>query len=377
MPQHEDAAAYAYAVESDVRWLLRKLADPDADAAYAVEALGSTAARVLGGAVRRFAPDLAEPVTEQDELDILGMTVAELNVAATVLAASRATTFGAGPAERADLERAAASLSACRLDLERDRAMATTATAFAPRAEHSPDPPTAARRLRDEADQTLDSLAVRVSGAVRQAARTVAGCPSGQLGQALANLRDLDTLAEKVRPVEKKLRGLAELALRLVTQALTRLSRVLPAGCLDDACARVGRLTASFGTSVPGSMTAEVLGIPGVRQEIAARFASAEPERWDTKLLDGGTADLTALAHRFESVMAAASAVLAGTVVAGDALGWIPLAMEVRPAIVASVALAVLAFVVVTGRDFAGSGSVFTRVRSVRHVVAVACGEGT
>jgi len=377
MPQQEDAAGYAYAVEMDARRLLRKLADPDADVTYAAEALGNTAERILvGGDVRRFAPDSGEPATERDELDVLGMTVAELNVAAAVLAASRATAFGAGPAERADFERVVAGLGACRRDLERDRDKAV-AKAFAPVIEHSPDPATAARRLREEADRTLDALAVRAAAVVRQALGTAAGCSPGQFGEALRDLRDLGALGAKLRRVEEKLRGLAELALRLVARALSRLSRVLPAGCLDEARARIRRLMDSFGAGNPGGVTAEVLDIPAARQEIAARFAGADPGRWDTKLLDSGTADLTALAGRFESTMAAMDAVLKGAVVAGDVLGWIPVAMEVRPTVLASVALAVIALVVMIGRDCVDSGSVLRLVRGVRHVVAVACGEGT
>ena len=377
MPQQEDAAGYVHAVEMDARGLLRKLADPDADVTYAAEALGNTAGRILvGGDVRRFAPDSGEPATEQDELDVLGMTVAELNVAAAVLAASRATAFGAGPAERADFERAVAGLAACGRDLERDRDKAV-AKAFAPVFEHSPDPGTAARRLREEADRTLGALAVRAAGVVRQALGTAVGCSPGQLGEALRDLRDLGALGAKFRRVEEKLRGLAELALRLVAHALTRLSRILPAGCLDEARARVRRLMDSFDAGKPGGVTAEVLDIPAARQEIAARFAGAAPVGWDTKLLDGGTAGLKALADRFEGTMAATDTALKGVVVVGDVLGRIPVAMEVRPTVLASVALAVIAFVVMIGRDYVDSGSVLGRGRGVRHVVAVACGEGT
>jgi hypothetical protein len=377
MPQQKDATGYAYAVEMDACWLLRKLADPDADVGYAAAALENTAGQVLvGGDVRRFAPDSGQQAAVQDELDVLGATAAELNVAAVLAAASRAMAFGASPAERTDFERVVASLGACRRDLESAR-YKTMVTAFAPAIEPSPDPATAAGRLREEADRTLETLAVRTAGIVRQALGTAAGCSPGQLGEGLRDLRDLGALGAKLRRVEEKLRGLAELALRLVAHALTRLSRVIPSGRLDEAQARVMRLMDSLGAGNPGGVTAEVLGIPAARQEIAARFADVDPGRWDTRFLDSGTAGLTALTDRFESTMAAMDAVLKGTVVAGDVLGWLPVAMEVRPAVLASVAVVIIAFAVTIGRDCVDSGSVLRFVRGVRQVVAVACGEGT
>jgi len=370
----ENAADYAHSVEMAAGWLLQKLADRDADVTYAVETLESAAQEILSTSrVQQFAPAATEELPGPDELDVLDITVAQLSVAGTLLAASRATATGASPADRAALERAVAQLGSSRRDLEEDRDK-PSAKAFAPLIQHSPTPAVAAGKLRGEAERTLNALGVRAAVVVRQAFSSAVGCTPGQIGD---SIQDLGTLSSEIR-IKERLQRLASLALRILAHAIARLSCFFPARLLDEARDRVGQLADSVRAGNRGAVTAAVLDIPAARREIAARLtgpgAAATP--WNTRLLDQGTADLTALSNRFESVMAKTERVLTALVAAGRLLSLIPVVAEVRSAVLASAALAVIAAVVMIGRDYVDSGSVLGLVTGVRHVVATACREG-
>jgi hypothetical protein len=257
--------------------------------------------------------------------------------------------------------------------------------AFAPVMPRSSTPVAATRALRSEAERALGAMAARAASVVHSALSTAAGCTPGQIGDAIAGLGTLGAgFQVQERRLEDRLRRLAALALRLVEHVLERLSRFLPACHLGEVRRRVRDLADSAGRGDP-AVTALALDIPNARHEIDSRLARLDAMALalnamppvDVALLDQGTADLVALARRFDALMAKTEGVLTAVVAVGQLLASMPLVMEVRPVVLASAALAVTAAVVMTGRDYVDSGSVLGLVRGVRHVVATACGEGT
>ncbi len=295
------------------------------------------------------------------------MVVAQLNVAGTLLAANRATAYGAGLADRAALEQAVEDLAVVTRDLELDRDR-TASAAFAPPIHHSPNAAAAAESLRKEAESTLDTLAVRAAAVVNQAFSSAVGCVPGQFKDAL---KDLGALGAMVR-IDQALGRLVSLALRLIERALDRLSCFFPIRLLGTARDRVGLLADAIGTGDLGVITAAVLDVPAARQEIGTRLAGSALE---TESLDQGTAVLAGLSERFERVMTMTERVLVAIASAGRLLSLVPAVAPVIPIFLPSASLAAVAAVVMIGCDYVDSGSVLGLVDGVRHVVADACGE--
>lgn len=312
---------------------------------------GQPATGAISALVERARGGLAEPGTEPDGLD---QVVARLAVAGALLAADRATTPGAEPDARAELAAAANELTETGRALE-DAARAT-ASGFAPNVPVSPTAEAAADQLRQQAGDTLEVMVEETAGLLRLVSDKLSRHSVPDALSAVGGDPRLGAWAGEAAAVAK----------RLIEWVLGRLVRLLPAGHLDELKKKVRDLLAA--TDLRG-VVAVALGVPETSKRIEGWLAAPG---LDPAGLDGGTAELMKLAHRYtlqmrwvhHSITAILSLSVAGLVAPAVA---VPHAALVVPILLLTVSCVAL------GLSLAYADSGYWPFEGVGRIVQTAC----
>jgi hypothetical protein len=245
-----------------------------------------------------------------------------------------------------------------------DRVLAEPRPAPPPRRQRetvvSPDKDAAAATLKAGFGSTLDAIAKGTADVIAGPCKTIAGRAPAQWREAWDKVSKrlfLDNIGGR----------LLRLGMRAVAAALDSLQELVDAAWLETARDRLVALADRAGAVGAGpAMLGGVLGAEGAREEVAALLRADD---LDLTRLDAGTAALTALADRFDSVigkLALAQAAVAGIMAVqghlGLAIPWLPVSLLGAELLIGAVAL-VLAI------DYVDTTVSVGRVRGARLIV--------
>lgn len=312
---------------------------------------GQPATEAISALVERARGGLAELGSEPDEL---GQAVARLAVAGTLLAADRAAMPGAQSGARAELAASANELMEAGRTLEvAARAMAS---GFAPNVPVSPTAEAAADQMRQQAGSTLEAILEETARLLR---RVSANLSRHSVPDALSAVGGEPRLGQWAGEA-------AAVAKRLIEWVLGRLVRLLPTGHLDELKKKVSDL---LGATDLRGVVAVALGVPETSKRIEGWLSAPG---LDLPSLDGGTAELMKLEHRYtrqmrwahHSITAILSLSVAGLVAPAVA---VPQAALVIPILL----LTVTCVAVGLSLEYAGSGR--WPVEGVGRIVRTAC----
>ncbi len=275
-------------------------------------------------------------------------------MAGTLLAADRATMPGAKPGARAELAASAHELTETSRALE--EAAQATASGFAPNVPVSPTAGAAADQLRQQAGDTLEAILEETARFLRRVSDNLSRHTVPDALSAVGGEPRLGQWAGEA----------AAVANRLIELVLGRLVRLLQASHLDELKEKVSDLLAA--TDLRG-VVAVVLGVPETSKRIEGWLSAPG---LDLACLDGGTAELMKLEHRYarqmrwahHSITAILSLSVAGLVAPAVA---VPQAALVVPVLLLTVTCAALGL----SLEYAGSGH--WPIEGVGRIVRTAC----
>ena len=313
---------------------------------------GQPPAGAISALVGRARGGLGEIGTGPDELD---QAVARLAVAGTLLAADRATMPGAAPAARAELAAAADKLTETGRALE--EAARATASGFAPDVPVSATAEAAAGQLQQQAGNTLEVMVEETAGLLRLVFDKLSRHSVPDALSAVGGEPRLGAWAGEAAAVAKA----------LIERVLRGLTKLIPPGHLDNLKKKVGDLLDAADLH---GVVAVALSVSETSERIKGWLSAPD---LDPACLDGGTAELMKLEHRYiQQIRWARHSVTAILLLSVAGLAAPPVAVPQAALVVPVLLLTVSCVALGLSLQYASSGH--WPVQGVGWIVQTACG---